>query len=90
LQIHRLRWPACGRRGRIEIREALMDQTRSGEPRCARGHAIVVDYTAEQVRTIDVLVFYCDECDDRWEASPEERDAFLRYLESHPGDAVPS
>lgn len=67
---------------------------RSGglEPRapvCVQGHLIATTYTADDVRTLDVLVFYCETCDARWEASPEERDAFLQYLESRPGDAVP-
>jgi hypothetical protein len=67
-----------------------MEQNRIGAPRCARGHLLVVDYTIEQVRALEVLEFYCEECDVRWDASPEERDAFLQYLESHPGDVVPS
>lgn len=67
-----------------------MNEIRSGAPRCARGHAIAVTYTADEVRTLDVLVLYCEACDTRWEATPEERDAFLRYLESDPDHAVPS
>jgi hypothetical protein len=67
-----------------------MKEIPSGAPRCAHGHVIAVTYTADEVRTLDVLVLYCDECGERWEASPEERDAFLRYLESDPGHAVPS
>jgi hypothetical protein len=57
---------------------------------CAEGHLIVTEYTLEEARSVEVLVFYCEECDVRWDATPEERDAFLRYLESRPGDAVPS
>jgi hypothetical protein len=59
-------------------------------PVCAQGHLIATEYTLEEVRTLEVLVFYCQECDVTWNATPEERDAFLRYLESRPGDAVPS
>ena len=65
------------------------DRGESGGPVCAQGHRIATTYTVDDVRSRDVLVFYCATCDVRWEASPEERDTFLRYLESRPGDAVP-
>lgn len=58
-------------------------------PRCAAGHLIVTAYTLEDVRTLDVLVFTCDTCNIQWNATPEERDAFLRYLEERPEDVVP-
>lgn len=59
-------------------------------PRCAAGHLIVTTYTLEEARTLDVIVFSCDVCNVQWNASPEERDAFLRYLEDRPENVVPS
>jgi len=61
-----------------------------GPPVCEEGHTIAPAYTVDEVRTLEVLVFHCEVCDRRWDASPEERDAFLQYLEQRPGDAVPS
>jgi hypothetical protein len=46
-------------------------------------------YTLQEVRTLEILVFHCEVCDERWNASREERDAFLQYLEDRPGDVVP-
>jgi hypothetical protein len=65
------------------------DDLETRAPVCTQGHLIATTYTADDVRTLEVLVLYCEACDVRWEASPEERDAFLQYLESRPGDAVP-
>lgn len=59
-------------------------------PRCASGHDIAPAYSIEDVRTLEVLVFYCETCDVEWNATPAERNAFLQYLEQHPGDVVPS
>ena len=66
-----------------------MEGRSSGGPRCARGHLITTEYTIAQVRALEVLVFRCDECDVEWHPSPEERDAFLQYLEARPDDVVP-
>ena len=66
-----------------------MEKPSSAAPRCALGHVITAEYTVAQVRALEVLVFRCDTCASEWHASPEERDAFLQYLESRPGDAVP-
>ena len=66
------------------------DRGKARAPVCAKGHLIATTYTLAEVRTLEVLVFYCEECDVRWNATPEERDAFLQYLETRSGDAVPS
>lgn len=58
-------------------------------PVCGEGHVIAPAYTIEEVRTLEVLVFYCEVCNKRWDATREERDAFLQYLEQSSGDAVP-
>lgn len=63
---------------------------RVGPPVCREGHAITPAYTVDDARTLEILVFHCEVCDERWHASPEERDAFLQYLERRSGDAVPS
>jgi hypothetical protein len=68
----------------------MAEQRAAQLPRCAKGHLIETAYTIEDVRTLEVLVFYCAECGVRWDATPEERDAFLQYLETRPGHAVPS
>jgi hypothetical protein len=70
--------------------DVMNEERRSGLPVCAQGHAISPSYSIEEVRTLEVLVFACEICDTSWHATAEERDAFLRYLESRPGDAVPS
>jgi hypothetical protein len=67
-----------------------MERSTSGAPRCAQGHLVTTEYTIADVRTLEVLVFRCEECAVEWQASPEERDAFLQYLESRPDDVVPS
>lgn len=59
------------------------------QPVCGKGHAIAPAYTIEEVRSLDVLVFHCEVCDERWNPTREERDAFLRYLEERSGEAVP-
>jgi hypothetical protein len=59
-------------------------------PRCANGHLIAVGYTLAEARSLEVLVFVCESCDLTWNATAEERDAFLKYLETQPGNAVPS
>jgi hypothetical protein len=66
------------------------DRGEARPPVCAKGHLIATNYTLEEVRTLEILVFYCEGCDVRWNATPEERDAFLQYLETRPDDAVPS
>jgi hypothetical protein len=63
---------------------------RATAPTCSAGHVIATTYTLEQARVLDVIVFTCDVCNKSWEATPEERDAFLRYLEERPEDVVPS
>jgi hypothetical protein len=67
-----------------------MQQGRTGAPRCNQGHEIAPAYSREEAMTLEVLVFYCKVCDREWHASPEERDAFLRYLDERPGNVVPS
>jgi len=66
------------------------DRGEARPPVCARGHLIATSYTLGEVRSLEVIVFYCEECDVSWNATPEERDAFLRYLETRPGNVVPS
>lgn len=61
----------------------------AGPPVCGKGHEIAPAYTIEEVRMLEILVFHCEVCDQRWNASLEERDAFLQYLEQRSGDAVP-
>jgi hypothetical protein len=63
---------------------------RPRRPVCAKGHVIWPRYTAEEVRTLEVLHFYCEKCGDRWNATPEERNSFLAYLERQSGDVGPS
>jgi hypothetical protein len=63
---------------------------RATAPTCTEGHLIATTYSFEEARVLEVIVFTCDVCDKTWEATPEERDAFLRYLEERPEDAVPS
>jgi len=41
-------------------------------PACAKGHLIATMYTADEVRALDVLVFYCGTCEVEWKATPEE------------------
>ena len=66
-----------------------MERTRGPAPRCAQGHLITTEYTVAQLRALEVLVFRCEECDIEWQGTPEERDAFLQYLETNPDDVVP-
>ena len=68
----------------------MNEERPSGVPVCVQGHVIAPGYTLDEVRTLEVLVFVCVICDTSWDATPEERDAFLQYLESRPGDAAPS
>jgi hypothetical protein len=68
----------------------MTDQRSVPPPACGQGHTITPAYTIEEVRTLEVLVFHCEVCDERWNATPEERDAFLEYLQHHPGTVVPS
>jgi hypothetical protein len=71
--------------------EAAMERDqRPRRPVCAKGHVIWPRYTAEEVRTLTVLHFYCEKCADRWNATPEERNSFLAYLERQSGDVCPS
>ena len=68
-----------------------MNERRSaGPPLCSKGHVIEPVYTIQEVRTLEILIFECGVCDERWNPGREERDAFLQYLESRPEDAVPS
>ena len=66
-----------------------MERTRGAAPRCGQGHLITTEYTVAQLRALEVLVFRCEECNIEWQGTPEERDAFLQYLEANPDDVVP-
>jgi hypothetical protein len=67
-----------------------MHRSRTDAPTCAKGHVINPAYSREEARRLEILVFYCEVCDERWQATPEERDVFLRYLDARPGNVVPS
>ena len=67
-----------------------MQRSRTGAPTCRQGHEIRPAYSREEVQSLEILVFYCEVCDEQWHATPEERDAFLRYLDARPGNVVPS